>query len=176
MTKLRIGFFCMLVLGVLSLLASRGALAAGLEADMVMINGKILTADTADLNDFTVAQAAAVYNEKFVVVGSNEEALEFAGPSTRRIDLDGRTVIPGLVETHNHIYSYGSHFFPKGQKQVGEMDPPICKDRPNPLPSVQKVPCCAPLEDMRPQQACRAILLVWVAVFFASDIGAVGVS
>ncbi len=117
MTKLRIGFFCMLVLGVLSLLASRGALAAGLEADMVMINGKILTADTADLNDFTVAQAAAVYNEKFVVVGSNEEALEFAGPSTRRIDLDGRTVIPGLVETHNHIYSYAPIFSRRGRSR-----------------------------------------------------------
>ena len=125
MKKVRASFFCVLVLGVLGLLISRGALAAGLEADMVIFNGKILTADTADQNDFTVAQAAAIYDGKFVVVGSNEEVLEFAGENTRRIDLDGRTVIPGLVETHNHIYGYGSHFFPEGMKQVGEMDPPI---------------------------------------------------
>ena len=71
MKKMRTGFFSVLVLGVLCLLASRGALAAGMEADMVIYNGKILTADTADLNDFTVAQAAAIYDGKFVFVGND---------------------------------------------------------------------------------------------------------
>ena len=122
MKMMRTGFFCILALGVLCLLTSHGALAAVLEADMVIYNGKILTADSADPNDFTVAQAAAIYNGKFVVVGSNEQALELAGQDTRRIDLGGRTVIPGLVETHDHIYGYGEHFFPEGSPRVGGTD------------------------------------------------------
>ena len=117
--------FLMIVLGLVLLLPGRWVFAAGLEADMVIYNGKILTADSPDPDDFTIAQAAALYDGKFIAVGSNEEALEYAGPSTRKIDLEGRTVIPGLVETHNHIYKYGSHFFPKEKPQVGSTDPPI---------------------------------------------------
>ena len=115
--------FCMLVLGVVALLAGGRAVAAGLEADMVIYNGKILTVDSPDPNGFTVAQALALYDGKILVVGSNEEALELAGPSTRKIDLGGRSVIPGLVETHDHIQGYGSHFFPEGRPPG--LDPPL---------------------------------------------------
>ena len=114
-----------IALGFVLLLTSRGVFAAGLEADMVIYNGNILTVDSADPDSFTVAQAAAVYDGKFIAVGSNEEAQEYAGPSTQQIDLGGRTVIPGLVETHNHIYGYGSHFFPEGVPQVGRTDPEV---------------------------------------------------
>lgn len=95
-------------------LSNRLAQGAGLEADMVIYNGKILTADSPDPDNFTIAQAAAVYDGKFIVVGSNEAALALAGPNTRKIDLEGRTVLPGLIDSHSHIYSYGSHFFPAG--------------------------------------------------------------
>ena len=117
--------FCLLVSGFVLLLPGHGACAAGLEADMVIYNAKILTADSPDPDQFTIAQAAAVYDGKLIVVGSNDEALQYAGPNTKKIDLGGRTVIPGLVETHNHIYSYGSHFFPEGKRRVGSTDPSI---------------------------------------------------
>jgi len=48
------------VAALLILLGGRGVLAAGLEADRVVYNGKILTANTPDPNNFTTAQAAAV--------------------------------------------------------------------------------------------------------------------
>ena len=48
--------FCMLVVGVVAFLAGGKAIAAGLEADMVIYNGKILTIDSPDPNGFTVAQ------------------------------------------------------------------------------------------------------------------------
>lgn len=101
------------------------AFAAGLEADMVIFNGKILTADSPDPDNFRTAQAAAIYDGKFVVVGNNDEALALAGASTRRIDLGGRTVIPGLVETHQHINrsSYAGHFVPKGAPMVDSTVP-----------------------------------------------------
>ncbi len=114
---------CMLIVGTAILLNHRVSSAAGMEADMVIFNGKILTADSPDPARFTVAQAVALYDGKLLVVGTNEEALEMAGPGTRKIDLGGRTVIPGLVETHDHIQSYGSHFFPEGRPPG--LDPPL---------------------------------------------------
>jgi len=125
MSKTKKLAFCMLVVGFVLLLMSRGAGAAGLEADMVIYNAKILTIDSPDPNGFSIAQAAAIYDGKFVAVGTNEEVLEYAGSSTRKLDLGGRTVIPGLVESHNHIFGYGSHFFPEGSPQVGTTAPAV---------------------------------------------------
>jgi len=102
-----------------------GVWAAPLAADMVIFNGKILTADNPSPDQYRTVQAAAIMDGKFIAVGTNEEALQYAGPGTQKIDLGGRTVIPGLVETHAHIYGYASHFFPKDKPQVEESDPPI---------------------------------------------------
>src|SRR5581483_2444910 len=76
--------------------------AAGIPADMVLYNGKILTANTEDPESFRTVQAVAIYDGKFVAVGGNQEALDLAGPGTKKIDLGGRTVLPGLIETHLH--------------------------------------------------------------------------
>ncbi len=115
--------FAAIVFGFVFLLMSPWGHAAGMEADMVIYNGKILTIDSPDPARFTIAQAIALYDGKIIVVGTNEEALEMAGPGTRKIDLGGRTVIPGLVETHNHIQGYGAHFFPDGRPPGA--DPPL---------------------------------------------------
>ncbi len=114
-----------LFVGVVLLQGARSASAAGLSADMVIYNGKILTADNPDPEKFRTVQAAAIIDGRFLAVGTNEEALQWAGPETKKIDLGGRTVLPGLVETHAHIYGYSSHLFPKGAPQVEESDPPI---------------------------------------------------
>ncbi|MCH8948697.1 MAG: hypothetical protein IH789_13915, partial [Acidobacteria bacterium] len=95
----------LLILGMGFFLNRPWGQAAGLEADLVLYNGKILTADTEDPANFTVAEAVAVYDGKFVAVGSSQQALEFAGPGTRRIDLAGKTVLPGMIETHLHVNS-----------------------------------------------------------------------
>ena len=77
-------------------------LSAQQAADIVFHNGKVLTVDP----NFTVAQAVAVTGNRITAVGSNAEVLATAGASTQRIDLKGRTMIPGLVDTHRHMYSY----------------------------------------------------------------------
>jgi len=69
-------------------------------ADMVFYNGKVITAD----GDFTIAEAVAVRDGKFLALGNSQRILAMAGPSTRRVDLEGRSVIPGLIATHQHDY------------------------------------------------------------------------
>ena len=67
-------------------------------ADTVFFNGKIVTVDSA----FTIAQAVAIKGERFLAVGADEEILAHVGAQTRKVDLEGRTVIPGLIEAHAH--------------------------------------------------------------------------
>ncbi len=69
-------------------------------ADMVFYNGKVITAD----QGFTIAEAVATRDGKFLALGNSQSILAMAGPSTRRIDLLGRSVIPGMIATHQHSY------------------------------------------------------------------------
>src|SRR5580765_4053757 len=66
--------------------------------DTILINGKILTVDAA----FSTREALAIRDGKITAVGSTAAVRAQAGPSTRVIDLRGRTVIPGLIDSHLH--------------------------------------------------------------------------
>jgi predicted amidohydrolase YtcJ len=75
--------------------------ATGLSAqspDTILVNGKILTADVA----FSTRQAIAIRGGSIAATGSTAEIKALAGPKTRVIDLAGRTVIPGLIDSHMH--------------------------------------------------------------------------
>jgi len=67
--------------------------------DLILSNGKIVTVD----DRFTIAQAVAIRGDRIVAVGANQEIDRLAGPNTRRIDLQGRAVIPGLIDNHMHL-------------------------------------------------------------------------
>ena len=73
--------------------------AASQEADLVLINGRILTVDARD----SVAEAIAIAGGKIVAVGSNEEVKARAAKDAQVIDLHGRTATPGLIDTHCHF-------------------------------------------------------------------------
>ena len=68
-------------------------------ADLILINGKILTVDAQD----SVAEAVAISSGKIVAVGSNDAVKKLAAKNTRVIDLHGRTATPGLIDTHCHF-------------------------------------------------------------------------
>src|SRR5262245_60425921 len=70
---------------------------------LILTNGKIITVD----ERFSVAQAIAVKGERIVAVGANAEISRLAGPTTRRIDLRGRSVVPGLIDNHAHFMRAG---------------------------------------------------------------------
>jgi predicted amidohydrolase YtcJ len=74
------------------------SLAVRTAADVVLRNGKIVTVDGA----FSIKEAVAIRDGRFVAVGSNADIRSFMGPATRIIDLGGRTVIPGLIDSHIH--------------------------------------------------------------------------
>jgi hypothetical protein len=85
---------------VLTVLGAAGILSAQTPApDLVLSNGKIITVD----ERFTIAQAVAIRGDTVMAVGTNQEIARLAGPNTRRIDLRGRAVIPGLIDNHMHL-------------------------------------------------------------------------
>jgi predicted amidohydrolase YtcJ len=72
--------------------------------DLVLSNGKIVTVD----DRFSIGQAVAIAGDRIVAVGTAQEVDRLAGPNTRRIDLRGRTVIPGLIDNHMHLLRAGN--------------------------------------------------------------------
>ncbi|MFO7874741.1 MAG: amidohydrolase [Bacteroidales bacterium] len=70
-------------------------------ADIIYTNAHVYTMD----EDKPVAAAIAVRGNRFLFVGNNEEAMEYAGDKTRVVDLERQTVIPGLTESHMHFES-----------------------------------------------------------------------
>jgi predicted amidohydrolase YtcJ len=92
-----------------ALVAISLALAAPLSAqdepaDLIVTNAQIYTVD--DMRP--VAEAMAVRDGRVVFVGSNRGALTFAGARSQRLDLGGKTVIPGIVDAHVHLVSLGT--------------------------------------------------------------------
>ena len=74
-------------------------------ADIILSNGKVVTVD----ERFTIAQAVAIEGDRIVRVGTDQRGHRaWPGPSTRRIDLRGRTVIPGLIDNHMHLVRAGT--------------------------------------------------------------------
>jgi predicted amidohydrolase YtcJ len=68
------------------------------DADLVLHHGKIVTVD----EEFSIAEALAVKGDRIAAVGTNAEVLKLAGPKTEKTDLKGKTVLPGLADSHVH--------------------------------------------------------------------------
>ncbi|MCH6570637.1 MAG: amidohydrolase family protein [Acidobacteria bacterium] len=75
-------------------------------ADTLFVNGNIVSMDdvSASTEVGSVYQAIAVKDTRIMKLGNNQEVRALAGPDTRIHDLKGRTLIPGIIEPHMHIY------------------------------------------------------------------------
>jgi predicted amidohydrolase YtcJ len=72
-------------------------------ADLVLFNGDILTMNP----KMPSAQAIAVKGNKISYVGNNQEVIPYIGEKTQVIYLEGKTVLPGFIDTHAHVVDYG---------------------------------------------------------------------
>jgi predicted amidohydrolase YtcJ len=80
-------------------LGGLGVLSQDAPADMILVNGSVITVDARD----SVAEALAIRGGRIVFVGSSARAKRFVGERTEVIDLRGRTATPGLIDTHVHF-------------------------------------------------------------------------
>lgn len=78
-------------------------------ADLILINGNIITVE----ENFPEAEALAVKGDRIISLGKNDEILKYKGEHTKVIDVEGRTVIPGLIDAHMHFIGLG-----EGSKKI----------------------------------------------------------
>jgi len=72
-------------------------------SDLILTNGAVVTEDPARPG----ARAVAVRGDTIAAVGTDDDIVKLAGPKTRRIDLRGAMVVPGLIDAHGHVRSFG---------------------------------------------------------------------
>src|SRR3984957_1997065 len=84
-------------------LAVSGMARAALPPQLILFHGRVLTVDAQD----SIAEALAIRDGKIVAIGTDRDILRLADATTRRIDLQGRTATPGLIDSHAHIADAG---------------------------------------------------------------------
>jgi len=68
--------------------------------DVVLVNGRVFTADARR----PYVEALAIRGDRVVTVGTSAQITALTGPTTRRIDVGGRVVIPGINDAHYHLF------------------------------------------------------------------------
>lgn len=89
-----------------------------LYADLIIINGKIITVD----QDDSIVEAVACKGNKIIAVGSNDQIKTYAGKHTQVMDLEGKTMTPGFIDTHVHFSAGGRNVRRVDLRYVRSMD------------------------------------------------------
>ncbi len=81
-------------------------------ADTIFVNGKIVSMDDKSTSTQvgSIYQAIAVKGDKIMKLGRDQEVRALSGPDTQIHDLKGRTLLPGIIETHMHIYGGATRY------------------------------------------------------------------
>lgn len=85
------------IVSILALALLHGPVLAA-DADLILHNGKVVTVD----KKFTIHQAIAIRGDKILRVGSSDDVLKSKGARTEVVDLKGKAVLPGLIDSHVH--------------------------------------------------------------------------
>lgn len=97
----------LLILCACVLLCPRAVFASDDPAELILYRGKIVTVD----EDFSIAEAVAIRGDRILAVGTNEQILELANDDTDVVDLKGKTVLPGLIDSHVHATGASTYEF-----------------------------------------------------------------
>src|SRR5579863_3295208 len=95
------GIFAAVALGICAPVSLRAN-----PADMVLVNGRIATLDGTS----SIREALAIEAGRIVATGNSEEIRKLVGTATKIIDLGGRAVIPGLIDSHIHSIRAGFRY------------------------------------------------------------------
>jgi predicted amidohydrolase YtcJ len=76
-----------------------------MKADILFINGEVITIDEQN----SMAQAVAVKDNRIIAVGTTNEMEELISENTKVVDLEGRTLMPGIIDAHIHLTIYGTN-------------------------------------------------------------------
>src|SRR5262245_22606732 len=125
MKSIRIGAIVAIVLSACLWIADVQAGENG-KADVVLLNGKIYTADSTR----SITRALAFSGNTILAVGNDADMERLIGPKTKVVDLDGKLVLPGLIDTHIHPIIgavYGAKCGLAGVKPTIEALEPVIK-------------------------------------------------
>jgi predicted amidohydrolase YtcJ len=109
---LRAGFIAVLLFLGVSVQAQQVSMPSKLAElaypDLIIYNGKIVSVDNPSLDGAlgNTYQAMAVKGERILFLGTDAEILGYAGPNTKKVDLKGRLVIPGIIDSHTHLHNH----------------------------------------------------------------------
>ena len=84
--------------------------------DGIIINANVISMDDVGVNENvgSTYQAMAIRDGRILRLGTNQDINKLAGPETIKFDMAGRTVIPGIIDTHAHIWQYAQgHWGPR---------------------------------------------------------------
>lgn len=70
-----------------------------MRADLVLMDGRVLTMNASQSH----AEAIAIKKDRIVKVGTNREITRWIGENTKVISLNGKTAVPGFIDTHIHV-------------------------------------------------------------------------
>jgi predicted amidohydrolase YtcJ len=118
---LRIGAFGICIAGVASLAQAQGVPPEVLAyPDTILHNAKIAAMDDRGNNQSpgTMAEAIAVRDGRILAIGRNADILRLAGPQTERVDVGGRTIIPGIIDAHTHIHNHAADYWMEQNPQL----------------------------------------------------------
>jgi predicted amidohydrolase YtcJ len=109
--------------------AGTAPLPGGAAADLIIWGGNIITMD----HHKPKAQAVAIKDGRFLKMGSDAEIRTLAGRKTKTIALRSRTVIPGFIDSHQHLSQYGTHLLqidcsPKRCKSIAQIQQAVLKE------------------------------------------------
>lgn len=79
------------------------------EADLIVFNGKIATVDEKN----SIVEAMAIKGDVIMALGKSADLLKLAGPQTKKLDVNGKMVLPGIVDPHWHLANFKAEDFPE---------------------------------------------------------------
>jgi predicted amidohydrolase YtcJ len=85
------------------------------KADRIFLNGKVVTVD----DDFRIVEAVAIAGDRILAAGSNEDVLKLATDQTQQVDLAGRMMLPGLIDSHVHALGSAMYEFDHVVPEMG---------------------------------------------------------